>query len=72
MIGPVLQPPQGKIMPEYARIKSRMSEAKRRIRRGNRSNWVSSKVARRRQKVALALISLYVLGAIALYVCSPS
>lgn len=59
-------------MTEYARVKSRMSEVKRRIRHGNRSNWVSSKLAQRRQKVALALISLYILIAIALYVNSLS
>lgn len=56
-----------KTMPEYARVKSRVAEIKHYIHHRNRSKWVSHKVAMRKQKVMVILVSLYVLLAITLF-----
>ncbi|MDE0632019.1 MAG: hypothetical protein OXH73_10990 [Caldilineaceae bacterium] len=54
-------------MSDYARVKSRVAEAKHYIRHRNRSNWISHKVKMKKQTVMITLFSLYVLAAIALY-----
>jgi len=56
-------------MPEYATIKTRMSKAKRRMRRGHRNTPVANpQKARQRTKVALLLFFVYFMFALALMV----
>ena len=54
-------------MSDYARVKSKVAEVKHQMHHRSRRNWISHKVAIRRQKVAVILVSLYVLVAIALF-----